>query len=247
MAVVDQRFDTALLTAEQRRMLERYHRLREASKRLNSRLFRMLPRRTIMESAKDLGMLVRGTIVWRSIGESDVLADYAIHDYRPSSTAQSTAERFASARFDEEAAALDEDEAVVRRYKAAARFSIVQVRDVAPGFAVRIDDVLRREASLLLVDVWLSRTAEPGAVFAGRIHQAEGFWMMSGGGVPLDVDTLECVAHDLLGRYGERLDRPDLLQHAQWSDIARRVLRTCLERGMMDHMDYRDPSEQGEL
>jgi len=247
MAILDEHCATVLLTAEQQGMLERYHALREASKRLNTRLFRMLPRSAITRSAKDLGMLVHDTIVFRTIGESDILAGYAMHDYRPSSTAPSLVERFASPAFDKEAAGLDEAEAAVRRYKATARFTIVQVRDVTPGFAIHVDDLLRGGSSLLLVDVWLSRTAVASAVFAGRIHQAEGFWMTTGGGVPLDADTLESVVHRLEGRYGERLARPDLLDPAQRSDLARRVLRICLDRRMTEHMSYQDPQEQGDL
>jgi hypothetical protein len=171
MAILERVFPATPLTAEQQKMLRRYHQFREASKRLNNRLSRMLPKGAIRQSAKDLGMLVRGTIVFRHLHESDILTDYALHNYRPSPSAQSLVERFASARFDREAETLDKDEAAIRRHKAAARFAILQVRQVLPGLGIRADDLLWCKQALLLIDVGLSRTAQTRADLRPPIHR----------------------------------------------------------------------------
>lgn len=158
------------LTREQRGWLSRYQRLRAASRRLNDRLLDRLPRGALARCAKELGLVRDRTVVLENLDvEGAMLMDYALHDHRPTADRRSIAERFCSSAFDREAASLDHDEAAARRYRATARFALLQICDAVVGLGVHVYDVLRGGEPFLLADVALSRTGGPGVAFATRL------------------------------------------------------------------------------
>lgn len=225
------------LTSEQLGLLCRYQRLRAASRRLNDRLLARLPRGALAQCAKELGLVRGRTIALVNDVEGAVLMDYALHDHRPTADGRSIAERFCSSAFDREAASLDGDEAAARRYRATARFALLQICDAVVGLGVHVYDVLRGGEPLLLADENLSRTGGPGVAFAARLVDVGDFRMTTGASLPVDDVGVDAAVGEVARRFGDRFDDVRRLASVQQSRLARHVLRICLARYAINHAD----------
>jgi len=218
----------------QRELLAQYQRFRRVARRLNRSLVDSLDSEAIDEAGERLGILKRGVLIFDTEDMATVLMDYAIHHvYRDG--------RNAVARYLEtHPGPAESEEMLVLRGLADVRYSILHVANVFRGFAVEMDDFLRGER-LLLIDVALSSTASQDFVLAGNVLCQGTFWMTSGAALPLSAQVVRTLARPIRQSFGTKPEDFRHLSRARQADLAALVIRTCLEKGMAEHIAYDEP------
>lgn len=158
-----------------------YARIRHAQRELNSTLTKSLTKKAIVESAKRLGFWRKGRLSFETEDDSDVLMDFAIHDYRPGG--KNAVERFIL----NHGAELAVEQDFILDAMTRARFTLVEIgRPVGPS-AVEAHDLLYHE-DFLLADEGLAMTADDGVTIAARIVPLGPFSMTTGAPLPFDPD-----------------------------------------------------------
>ena len=177
--------DEADLPTEQRALREKYQRLREVQRGLNSRLTKMIARSGIEESARQLGLWQRGIIVFGEEDDASVLMDFAIHEYRIRG-GTTAVERLAK----QSMAPAGSDERLVLDALLRARFTLLRVDEAIPGVGVHVSDRLYAR-EFLLADIGLSDTAVEGLHLCARVLEFPQFCMQTGAALPFDADAAE--------------------------------------------------------
>ena len=214
----------------QDRILDRYKRMRSASRELNNTLIdRYEP--PVKQAAKDLGGLINDTIVM-DMDQMPVLMDYAIH--RCQKRGCTVVERYAAEHPPEPSS----DAGAVLRAMQHAFFSLFQVRGVVEGVGVRVLDILL-DRGHFLADVNLSQTAVVGLVLASRVLDFEDFIMTTGAAQPVVVETLEWIAAHF---EGAGLSHDDIRKMPEWawSELETLVIRDCLSDAQDHEITYQD-------
>ncbi|MHC4402888.1 MAG: hypothetical protein ACYTG0_24775, partial [Planctomycetota bacterium] len=223
----------AIPLERRRELLAEYQRLRKVSRRLNHALVETLDKQTINEGGRTLGILRKGVLCFDTEDMASVLMDFCIHQCRPGG-------RNAVERYLEDSPPADSDEMTLLRAMCSVRYSVFQVRGVYPNFGLALEDLLRDEEGLL-VDVSFSQTAERSDVLAGNVFQPGDFWMTTGAALPMDLDTLDAAFEQVERYIATRSDRIRELSPQRHAELAARVIRTCLKRGMAERVNYEDP------
>jgi hypothetical protein len=219
----------------QRELLAQYRRLREIAKRLNDQLVESLDKDAIHESGRRLGILRRGVLVFDSEDMASVLMDYGIHHYL-SGDGRNAVRRY----LDLSPPGADTEEYAVLQAKTNLRYGLFQVAGVLRGFGIEVDDLLRRER-LLLIDVGFGSTARRGFVIASNVVCYGSFWTTTGAGLPVSADVLKELSGLIARAFGTTPEGFLALDPAQQADLATLVIRTCLQRGMGEHVAYGEP------
>jgi hypothetical protein len=220
---------------EHSQFLPRYEQLRRAALPLNHRLVETLPKSVLDEGGKKLGILRKGVLVLDSEDEIAVLMDYCLYDVRRQG--KNAVERYLA----ESPPPPGSDERVLLEAMLQARYSLFVVEAAEPGVGVTIRDLLRDEP-LFLLDVGFSRTAPVGLVLATRIIAPEGIVKTTGAALPVGV--LPAAER---GRFLQQLT--SAFQGADFldvppekaSDFVATVIRTCLQQGAAEHIQYGEP------
>jgi hypothetical protein len=220
-------------------LLARYKHLRQVGLRLNHRLVKTLSKSVLDEGGKKLGTLKKNVLVLDTEDEIVVLMDYCIHDVRRQGV--NAVERYLA----ESPPAPDSEEMVLLQAMRQARYSLFAVEAAEPGVGVHVRDLLRDEP-LFLVDVGFSRTATPGLVLAARVMAPEGISQTTGAALPFGVLPAANRA-EFLGGLATTFKLPDLrhLSPEGAGELAAAVIRTCLQSGAAEHIQYHEPRLSG--
>jgi hypothetical protein len=220
-------------------ILPRYRQIRAVARRLHDKeLFERLPKDAFPVCGKRLGILRGNTFVLNTMNEMGVLVDYCLYDYRPDG--MNAIERYAA----QAPYPADSDEAVILRAAANALYSLFQVRHIIAGLGVTLRDALR-DQSVFIVDEGFSRTAVPGAAFAGRIISLPDFSMTTGAALPLDALILDRLIHEIETRWG-RAGTFDLgsLSREEQSEFSAMAIRCALAGDASSRIRYLEPGER---
>jgi len=216
-------------------VLARYKHLRQVGLELNNRLVETVSRSVIDEGGKKLGILKGDVLALDSEDEIAVLMDYCLHDVRRH--AVNAVERYLA----ESPPAPESDEWILLQAMRQMRYSLFAVEATEPGVGVHVRDLLRDEP-LFLVDVGFSRTASVGMVLAARVMAPEGIGMTTGAALPVGVlSPAEC------GRFLAGLKATfkgmdfGNLSPEEASELAATVIRTCLQQGAAERIEYVEP------
>lgn len=183
--------------------LRAYRLLRETGKGFHGKLLALIPRSLFVQTAGDLGLWKRGTLV-ADQGDTEILAERLIYDKRWQG-------KNALAHFEEGAERQDltRDEEAYFQAMRSARFSLFRVREANPavGF-VFLEDCFGGPLSKALIDFGLSETAFPRSLLAMRLLDVGPFYMTSGVSFPFEPAHVTEVLRYLHGRpLGSRRNR----------------------------------------
>ena len=210
-------------------IISRYKHLRAVGRNLNHKLVKRLSRDVLYEGGKRLGILENGTLVFNSEDESSVLMDYCIYDVRRKG-------RNAIDQYLIDSAPVPQsDEMACLRAMQQAIYSLFVVESVIGGFGVIVRDLLSNE-TILVVDMGLGSTAQPGLVFASRLLFHDGFVITGGAALPISVlpeDQREAITRDLA-----RAVKADTNGYFDPAPI----IRSCLSQGCSSHVQYQEPT-----
>jgi hypothetical protein len=207
-------------------VLTRYRNLRAISKSHHHAAMKFLSRATILENARQLGMLVDQTVVADSDEEFTLIYDLAIYTAREGRSR--AIDRYARAA----QLSPDSDEAALLAAMCRARFSIWHIADRHDTCGLVINDLLRNTETWL-VDEGLEKCAKTGMCLAGRLFDADQFSMTSGAMVPTDWSLLKDVLTD-----GRACRYNDLQRIADDPRFATAIYRAALDYGAMENVEY---------
>jgi hypothetical protein len=168
-------------------------------------------------------------------GEIAVLMDYCLYDVRRQG--RSTVERFLA----ESPPPAGSDEMILLQAMRAAHYPLFAVEAVERGVGVLARD-LRRDEPCSIVDVGFGSTAPVGVMLAARYMAPEGIGMTTGAGLPVGMlPVAERAA--FLRQVTATLQVTDFrnLSPGQASELTARIIRTCLEHGAAERIEYIEP------
>jgi hypothetical protein len=210
-------------------ILTRYRRLREISTRHHSEALRFVPRSTLLEQARRLGLTAGKMLVAESIDELTLAFDLCLYTAAPGRSRG--IDRYVRS------AGVAPGSAEERMLQAMgqARFSVFQVERPHETAGLLVRDLIREE-DLWLVDENLERTAPRGMSLAMRVSRPEAFAMTCGVIVPVDATLIETVFDEVLGRVrGE----PDAIANDR--RFATAIYRAAVMDGIMDQIGFANP------
>ena len=175
-------------TAERRQAAERYPRLKRIRRDWNDQLVKMVSKEEMERCATLLGFMGKeGVLIFDCEEDAEVLYDFAIHECARNGT---NAPQRLLARADP---GMDPDARRVLQGLASARFGLYMVEQRLEGCGARVRNTIQNEVHEV-VDVGLSQTASPGALFVGRLIDVGGFWISTGAVVPVLPEDIERAA-----------------------------------------------------
>lgn len=217
--------------------LRKYEPMRAAHIELNSRIVKTIPKSTLEECARRLGLLKKGALVLGSEEELPVLMDYCL--FYPTSMGRTLVSRYLEQMEPPTDPAVQAiADAMWRAY-----YTALLVQEVKPGVGLVVLDILRKETRFL-VDVALGMSASPGAVLATRVLPTDSFLISGGAALPLDVEALKQTDLRLVeaGLGPKDVDYRQMTPK-QEADLAAIMIRAALGTGMSSHIYYTTPQE----
>ncbi len=172
---------------ERTEVLMRYRRLRELSRKHANAIIERIPKKTVLDWGKRIGLVRRKTVVASTMEELTLVFDLAVYATRSGKI--SAVERYRrSSKF-----AVGSEDDLVLEAMCRSRFSIflVKRRHLAAGLI--LEDLLRQE-ELWLMDERLEQTAADDVVLACRVTRPDSFHMTTGAPIPMSLDAIENVA-----------------------------------------------------
>lgn len=154
-------------------LIESYQQYRNVGRELNQKIMNQcLDPAVVMASARLLGLVEGETIVFEREEETSVLMDFALHEYRVNN--QNAIERYA-----ETVGWKNEIEQALLEGLRSSYTSLFKViaRD---EFTLILNDRLRKEYNIKLLDISFSKTAHPGLLLFVRLVPMKEFNMTSG-------------------------------------------------------------------
>ncbi len=218
----------------QRELLAQYQRFRKVARELNRRLVDSVDREAIDEAGERLGILKQGIMVFDTEDMATVLMDFAVHHvFRDGKNAV--------ARYLEtHPGPADSEETLVLRALAEVRYGVFRAARVFRGFAAEVDDFFRGDR-LLLIDVGMSSTASRDFVFAGNVVCQGRFWLTTGAALPVSAEVVRALARPVKQAFGAKPGDFRQMSRDRQAALAALVIRTCLEKGMAEHIAYQEP------
>lgn len=213
-------------------IISRYKHLRAIGRNLNHKLVKRLSKVDLHKGAEKLGILQRGIMVFNSEDESSVLMDYCLYDVRRNG--RNAVERYLI----DSPPDLDSDEMVCLRAMQHAIYSLFVVESVERGLGVTVRDMFSDE-TILIVDIRIGSSAQPGLVFASRLLFHDGFSMT--GGAALPVAVLPKDEHQALTEKLAEAVTPD--EDGDFDPAP--LIRACLSKGCSSQVRYEDPTRGG--
>jgi hypothetical protein len=222
-------------TREREELVARYKRFRAVSRRLSKGLVRAIPKTTLRECARKLGILQGGVLVFDTEHETAVLADYCIHSHR---VGGKTVLEWHLASSPPPPGS---DEMLVLQAMRKSRYSIFVVTRVDRGLGMELEDAFAGD-TLFLIDLGLSQTAFQNCGFATRLVPLPGFWMTTGSALPITPGVVPEIERRVIARFGpERAKNLENLSPLDQSTLATIVIQTCLRAGVSQYVRYEEP------
>jgi hypothetical protein len=215
----------------------RYLQTRAVSFKLNNTLARQLPRETLQQAAKQLGLWVRGTLVLGDESHLAVLMDFAIHDCHVDG--RNGLDRYLKLHPPAPGSDFEALLATMQR----GHYSLFQVKSVVPGVGAHVTDLMLDEHHFL-ADRGLSETASKGTVLATRVFAFEDFLITGGAPLVAERAALERIAKLLSLPEND----PQIPQQRQMgADLTAQIIRLCLRAEDAPEMQYQGvPDEPAE-
>lgn len=219
-------------------LLRTYRRLRNLLKDMNKDFIRRLPRNSLMECAKKLGLTKGKVMVFNSPDETSILLDYCLFNSRTGG--KSVFERYT----EQTPPPPQSDEMTVLRAIMDSYFSVFQVRQVYKGRGVLFHDFFKKD-EVLLMDIGLGDTGHVEMIMAGRILPFDGFHMSTGALLPLwEESVVEAVA-PIMDKWLQQ--HPDMaharLSPALEANFSAQLIRAALRAGAIERVNYLDVEE----
>ncbi len=219
-------------------LLDRYKRIRQVRFRLNNLLVGTIPKKTLEDCGRKLGLFRKGTLVFGSEDEMAVLMDYCL--YQPETDGRNLVAKY----LEKSPPPADSDEMIALRAMTKAYYTLFQITDVERGVGVTVQDLLRGESGFI-VDIGFGSTAQRHLMLASRIIPMEG--LLTTGGAALPVDP--AAGRRILDELRRRKQTPETfdfkrISALQEAELAALVIRTCLSLGMSSHVAYAEPGGQ---
>ncbi len=218
--------------------VERYVRLREAGKRLNSEIVDTIPRRAMDDIGKALGILDGGTLIFGYEGMGDVFMDCCLYDWIRGG--RNLVRKFAKENPPPE----DPDEREALGAMLRARYTVLGIDECVPEAGVRAVDLVA-DRDVFVLDLGLSRSSGvEGTALAARLLPAGRFWMTSGAALPMTRPVVAALLRNLMrADFSGVKDIREVLDGPQ---MVLTIIRSCLEGGAADHVRYADPGDADE-
>ena len=160
-------------------LLDRYKRIREVRFRLNNLLVGTIPKKTLEDCGRKLGLFRKGTLVFGSEDEMSVLMDYCLYH------SETDGRNLVAKYLEKSPPPADSDEMIALRAMTEAYYSLFQITEVERGVGVTVQDLLRDETGFI-VDIGFGNTAQRHLILASRIIPIEGFLTTGGAALPVD-------------------------------------------------------------
>jgi hypothetical protein len=218
-----------MATRDREEILTRYRRLREVSTRHHSKALRFVPRSTLLEQARRLGLTAGKMLVAESIDELTLAFDLCLYTAAPGRSRG--IDRYARSA----GAAPGSDEERMLQAMGQARFSVWQVERPHETAGLLVRDLIREE-NLWLMDENLERTAPRGTTLAMRVSRPEAFAITCGVIVPVDTTLIEAVFEEVLDRVH---GAPDAIANDR--RFATAIYRAAVMDGIMDQIGFANP------
>jgi SEC-C motif len=219
-------------------LLDRYKRIREVRFRLNNLLVGTIPKKTLEDCGRKLGLFDKGTLVFGSEDEMSVLMDYCL--YYPEPDGRNLVTKY----LEKSPPPADSDELIALRAMTQAYYSLFQITDVERGIGVIVQDLLRDETGFIM-DIGFGNTALRDCMVATRIVPVEDFLTTGGAGLPVDSAAARRIFNELM-RMKQTPETFDFkrITPLQEAELAALMIRTCLSSGMSSHVAYAEPGGQ---
>ena len=172
---------------ERAEVLTRYRRLRELSRKHGNAIIKKLPKKTVLDCGKRIGLVRRKTFIASSMEEIMLAIDLAV--YSPRSPRVSPVDRY---RITSKFVNHSEDDLMLDAM-CRSRFSLflVKRRHLAAGLI--LEDLLRQE-EVWLMDEGFEQTVPDGGTLASRVTKPDAFHMTTGAAIPITREAMQDVA-----------------------------------------------------
>lgn len=208
-------------------LIARYKHLRMVAGRLNDEMVSRLSKSVLDEGGRKLGILQNGILVFNTEDETSVLMDYCIYNVR--SKGRNAVEQYLI----DSPPDLDSDEMICLRAMQDAIYSLWVVESAESGLGVMARDLWSNE-TVLIVNIGLGETAEPGLVLASRLLFHDGFSMTGGAALPIAVLS-EDERAVWIKRFSKAPTDDGLVDPAF-------LISACLSKGSSSHVQYQEPT-----
>jgi hypothetical protein len=223
-----------LTPANSRYDVERYVKLRAAAMDLNHRIVRTIPRQAMEDMGEALGIRHNGTLFFETEDVSSVLMDCCLYDWIEDGL--NVVQRYA---LDDPSRPGTDDDYLLDAYLHA-EYRILRCGELAPGAGIYATDEISGDR-LFVMDIAMSRSAQPRVLWASRLIPLETFWMTGGAGLPIFPEARQ--------RIFRRLEEERLLNNGRLAKSHRMplvVARECLASGAGQRVRYEQLASQPE-
>lgn len=204
---------------------ERYKHLRELSRGLNQKIVKTIPRRTLFEVGKAIGIAIQGnSFFFECEDETSVLMDCCLYDWIEKG--KSLVEKYAETNLNPSPA-----EAELLHAYLQAKYRILISRSRVEGAGAEFVDLFSAE-KIFIMDIAMSRTPL-GMAYATRTIPLGQFWMTGGAALPADSDGIHKAILDL-ARHRSSSSGEFIDPHT----MALTFVRTLLDAGSMERIAY---------
>jgi hypothetical protein len=211
----------AMVVTDYADLVGQYKRYNRIVQKMHSTLLKHLPQKAIDVCGRNLGIMVRGTLVFRDEDESCVLMDHCLYDYYENGL--NTVQRFLKQSPPEPGS----DESIVLRAMADSFFTLVQIEEIAEPLGVWVYDLFT-DRKYLLADLSMAATAWEDVILATRIIPYDDFVTTSGAARPVDEES-----YDLIYEYLDRFVGDEGFYYIEGNQVPKvngAILRICLEQ-----------------
>ena len=227
-----------VLSSKDDEVLRTYRRLRNVLTDMNKGFVRRLPKNSLMECAKKLGLAKGKVMVFNNPDETSVLFDYCLHNSR--TRGKTLMESYA----EETPPPPGSDEMTLLRALIDSFFSVFQVRQVDKGRGVLLHDIFK-EDEVFLMDIGLGDTGVEKMVVAGRLLPLADFHMSTGALVPFWHEPVLEAVGPIMDKW--LLHHPDMgrtkLSPALEANFSAQLIRAALRAGAIRAISYLDVKE----
>lgn len=207
-------------------VLARYRRLREISRKHGNDVLDRVPKKTLLDWGKRLGLVRKKTFIGDGFEEMTLAFDLAVYAARPGKTPP--IERYRrTAGFP-----AGSDEAIMLDAMSRSRFSLFVVKRRHAAAGLVLEDLFQGR-EIWLMDEGFEKTAPEGMAIASRVTEPAAYHMTTGAAVPISPGALEDVVLNFPFRDGNAS-----LEEGTNVEFIEAVYRATVTWGLMKTMRF---------